>query len=1654
MSKLEAFLLKRQLQVNKIESLYVVSKKVVENKEYLNEFKARYLEIDNIKDLFEDNHISIQLVKDKDFNFEEHERIYERFSSLFYRIKSTFILITDNNGKDPETRSLKINSVKLPKLSLCKFNGDYLKWINFISLFKSVIHVNSELSNVEKLNYLLGCLFDEPLNLIKHLPLSEDNYDIALDLLQKRYENKRLIADYHLERILKLQCHSLSNETLRNFINVVKEDLNALQVLNFPVKQWSFLLLHILLRKLDSNIRTKFELQVKSDVMPTCDELVEFLEHLCNASEMSQHGIQIKQQQSNKVGKIALISSRTTNIGSCSCCNKANHTIFRCEQFSSMNVAGRRKIAFKGGLCYNCLGSGHRVEKCKSSRGCNVCGGRHHTLLHFDNGMNSSSAVTTQSETNNQGDSEVSNISSLSSSADFPNVMLATAIVNIRDKEGNFHQVRSLLDSGSQSTFISKECVQRLGLTYSSKVKLPVSGIGNTITGTLGVVDCVIRGTTDNRNLCTKAIILNNVTGVIPNRKLKINLTKIKGLTLADPTFNNPGTIDLLLGADVYGEVMTGKCRRLGPNLPIAYDTIFGWVLLGKVKDSNLPVISTHLSYLSPIDKLDDTLKRFWEQEEVPSESSTVSNPDDVICEKHFTSTHSRSTDGRFIVKLPFKKDVPSLGESRSMALSRFLSLERRLNRDTSMKVAYSQFLMDYLKLGHMSLSTEPINNSLPCYYIPHHGIVKEASSTTKLRVVFDASMKDSSGISLNEILHTGPKLQLDIVDIILHFRLHPIVFTCDIKQMYRQIMIHPQDRHYQMILWRESTHSPVEEYTLNTVTYGMAPSPYLAMRALRQLAYEGQSRYPLAAKALCEDIFVDDIITGAASMSEARVLRQQLVELLKEGQFELRKWSSNTKEFLLDIPVDHCEKPLRFDSDNLNIIKILGLYWDSESDMFSYFTALSETSYTKRSILSNIARIFDPCGWLAPVTFKAKSIMQELWTLGVGWDDRLPISMLSKWEKFVREFSSLSHLRIPRWILSSNPTNCQLHGFSDASEIGYAAVVYLRTCDVNNGIRIIPLIAKSRVAPIKQKLTIPKLELSGAALLNKLLMYIAKSFKDKLTIELITGWSDSMIVLSWLSMSPHVLQTFEANRISQIKNSTIDIQWRHVPSEKNPADCASRGLFPSELVDHPLWWNPIWLSEPEDSWPTNPHELKSGDIPGIKSTQIVSNIHIQVDKSTLLFNYSNLDRLQRVTAWVIRFAHNCRNQEKRVTPYLTGNELQEALMVWVKVTQTDVFSKDIDLIKRGKMCSTGLQRLHPFIDEQGVLRVGGRLRHSTLNYTAKHPIILPHTHHLTNLIIDSFHGKLMHAGPNLLLSILRKQYWILSARRIIRHRVFLCKSCFRTKATAPTPYMGDLPSDRLCQTRPFLKVGCDFAGPFFIKASNLRKAKIVKCYLCIFVCFTTKAVHLEVVSDLSTDAFLAAFDRFTSRRGLCSDIYTDCGSNFKGCSRYLNDISKILHNSVSVNRINAHTQSNKVNWHFNPPASPHFGGLFEAAVKVAKTHLVRVIGDQSLTFEELSTVFTRIEAVLNSRPLCELSSDPDELDVLTPGHFIIGSSLVAVPEECLSDLPKNRLSRWQLVKQLTQHIWKRWSLEYLHTLQQRSKWTVNNYKMLKLETL
>ncbi|XP_078040736.1 uncharacterized protein LOC144471982 [Augochlora pura] len=642
-------------------------------------------------------------------------------------------------------------------------------------------------------------------------------------------------------------------------------------------------------------------------------------------------------------------------------------------------------------------------------------------------------------------------------------------------------------------------------------------------------------------------------------------------------------------------------------------------------------------------------------------------------------------------------------------------------------------------------------------FYLPHHAVIKPTSSTTKCRVVFDASAKSDTGISLNDTLEIGPTIQDDLFPLLLRFRTHAYVLTGDIEKMYRQFLIRPEDRPYQWILWRNEQNE-IATYELNTVTFGIVSAPYLTIRCLHQLANDESDEYPAAFEVIKRDIYVDDLLTGAGTFREALKLRNGVINLLKKGGLNIRQWVSNDPNLLSGLSEDQIH-PKYFGDES---VKTLGVIWSPRDDSIRYTVSIdNRQTHTKRTILSTIAKIFVPLGLLGPVTVSAKILMQRLWQLRLDWDESLPADIQTEWLNYQAQLKFLKDFTVPRHISQHEVKQIEMHGFCDASERAYGANIYLRTISMSGDIAVHLIYAKSRVVPLKT-VSLARLELCGAKLLAELFTNVKQIIRTEIHSTVL--WTDSTIVLHWLQRSPNTLKTFVANRVADIQERTDIKTWRHIRSIDNPADLLSRGPNVKNFMTNSLWrYGPSWLKLDEAFWPNSHFEMPEV-LPEVrKLTCLVSTV---IEPLEFINKYSCIRRLTRIIAYCLRFV-----SRPRVTRRLSVEELQRAKEKIISLTQQQSFAQELHDLKTGSQLNSKskLLPLSPFIDERGILRVGGRLQNSNLPFKQMHPILLPKSNHITEFIIRESHVQNYHSGLTATLYHVRQLYWPIDGKNITR---------------------------------------------------------------------------------------------------------------------------------------------------------------------------------------------------------------------------------------------------------------------------------------------
>lgn len=805
------------------------------------------------------------------------------------------------------------------------FDGSYEKWINFQDTFQSLIHESEFITQIEKFHYLKSSLSGEALSLIHTIDVTGENYDVAWQLLKERFTNKKLLIKKHIQSLFDLTTvNKESSSCLRKLLDSTTTNLRILKKLGQPTEHWDALVVHFVTGKFDQGTRKEWEsssyVTSKENDTASIKDLTSFLQDRCTILEsLESHSLskgKLESSSNSKVNSSSRSSFSSGKINSnsyqssvqmnekqfvtrhpssdqrkCSFCSE-NHSSYSCSSFLKLSIGERLRKVKELKLCFNCLCPRHSAMSCQSTGRCNKL---HHTLLHFDNSPNGSNSLMDCSSSSNQAKSlleasssvqspsEASVVSSHVNHSSEPaksnQVFLSTAVVVIKNQHGDQTLCRMLLDSGSQSNFISEELCQRLKLKREN-VHIPLCGINETQSSVKNMVNATIKSRHSGYEVNLNFLVLSKITGELPSVSVDSrNWGITNNIELADESFNNKGKIDLLVGAEVFYQIMCIGHIVLSDRLPSLQKTLFGWIVSGKLQQSSPGMSSNYYSsgssrgdnefqnhtsfcnHAMVITNLEEDLSKFWELEELPIDSNYTKEEEN--CETIFKATTYRNNDGKFVVKLPINDKLDELGDSYEFALKRFNFLERRFQKQPDLQHVYKEFINEYYKLGHMREVTNTTSSKLP-YYMPHHAIIKPTSTSTKCRVVFDASMKSSSGVSLNNVLMVGPTVQSELLAILIRFRFHKIVMVADITKMYRQVQVQESDVHLQRILWRSSMEEEIKTYELTTVTYGTSSAPFLATRCLNQISIDISESHPVESEIVLKDFYVDDLMTGA----------------------------------------------------------------------------------------------------------------------------------------------------------------------------------------------------------------------------------------------------------------------------------------------------------------------------------------------------------------------------------------------------------------------------------------------------------------------------------------------------------------------------------------------------------------------------------------------------------------------------------------------------------------------------------------------------------------------------------------------------------------------------------------------------------------------
>ncbi|CAI5660438.1 unnamed protein product [Oreochromis niloticus] len=987
--------------------------------------------------------------------------------------------------------------------------------------------------------------------------------------------------------------------------------------------------------------------------------------------------------------------------------------------------------------------------------------------------------------------------------------------------------------------------------------------------------------------------------------------------------------------------------------------------------------------------------------------------------------------EGHLEMPLPFR-ERPQLPNNKQLAMFRLKRLKGRMDKNPKYKEDYIQFMNSVFKDGDAE-EADGTSTGSNTWYIPHHGVY-HPRKPEKIRVVFDCSAKHE-GISLNDHLLTGPDLINALAGVLCRFREHQIAIMCDVEKMCHRFHVNPEDRDFLRFLWWKDGNTDTEpkEYRMRVHIFGAASSPGCANYGMKYLAREQEKDYPLAARFIHKNFYVDDGLISIDSVREAKQLVCEAQEVCAKGKLRLHKFACNNKEVMSIIPETERASNTKDVNLNYSVIQmqsVLGVKWNIEADVFSFSVALKERPATRRGILATVASVYDPLGFLSPYILTGKQVLQEMCKRGVGWDEPIPPTLETKWKAWLGDLENLKRIEIPRCLVPENfgkVKKIELHHFSDASSSGYGQCSYIRIVADKN-VHCALVMGKARVAPTRI-ITIPRLELTAAAVSAAVSNFLKSELERKIDEEFF--WTDSKVTLGYIKNDARRFHVFVANRVQKIRDSTDPKQWFYIESDQNPADHASRGLKVADLLSS------NWLTGPKFLWEreivTNQH---SPDL-------LVGDPEVKVLKTNALEENSFLERFSRFSNWdtalnvVARIKRLARRDKSGP---ISVEERQMAAFVLFQAAQREAFKEELKWFSQN---SAGLPKTHKMyqldpILVDNLLRVGGRLRKSSASLALNHPVILPKEGIVTQLVLDHCHKKTQHQGRGQTLNKLRESgYWIIGGSKVVAKYIKGCVNCRKVRGPAEEQRMADLPFDRVDPSPPFTYTGVDVFGPFYTKQGQREW----KRYGLLFTCLSSRAAHIEMLEDLSTDAFINALRCFIAIRGTVRQIRSDQGTNFVGAK---NEFKKGLL-ELDKEMISTYLAKNQCDFQMNVPEASHRGGVWERQIRTVRNVMSSVLAQATGRLDDTSlrTFFYEAMSILNHRPLTtDTINDPNSAEPLTPNHLLTMKESVPLPPPgrfVREDLYARK--RWRRVQYLTELFWSRWRKEYLTSISLRQRW-------------
>ena len=1615
----------------------------------------------------------------------------------------------------------------LPPIEIPQFNGQHSEFTPFWESFDYLVHNNENYPEVIKATYLQRAMKPNTpaYDLLKHFSPTATNYKLMREKLEKRYKLGYLTKSIYINNLKKVSTWKpcTTSSDLRKLLDYINENLELLKLSGgSSMDDSDFLLTDVLalipkfvvnsfldLPERDRNFKALLgKMETSVEKMAERDVLLPK-----PVRQTQSHTTNPAPRNYNNSNKQNSFTYSVSEHEQCFFCGK-QHSAYNCN---TKTVHDRLEIAKQRRICHNCLYGGHFSSDCKRASFCN-CGrnNAHCKALCF--GVSKGTSQSNQqvpsgkSQSNiKRGNSHVALNPDISAAAVADSECFFETVIGYVESAdgGSFERLRFMLDSASNTTYGREEKVQRLKYMKVLERDISVDTFGGNEVNVpkSDFIRILVHDAKDYyppTEICVS--VADFVCRDVPTWQLtSFQEHSIRNYVLSDQdqVSGNRAPIDILVGLDNYWKLVHRRTDDPGFG-PMLRSSKLGWFLSGQ-RDFANPRLLTSTSknplthcvqtlFINTVNVSDIQSEKLSSESVCFAHKAPQTEPSDEeeynamfsdletfgikpeqevspILADFVKSIQFNKETNRFKVKLPIiPKFLPKLENGYQVSKVRLDSLFSKMRNPAHSEFTkkYKAIIKEQEDIGVIERVTDTSQGTNACY-IPHHGVLKGE----KLRIVCDGSYKTSPDkVNLNECLSPGPSLTNELIEMLMRFRIPDVVVTGDIEKAYHQIEVDEAERDYLRFLWYDDNGELVV-YRFTRVPFGLTSSAFLLNATLRyhmetKCREEGNS--DLLAL-LGKSHYVDDWIVGAKTPEEALRIKGWLADFLGVIGMKLHKFNSNSPMVRQSI-----------DKDCPELDSILGLPWNSSKDEIAVnieraLQGISEVA-TKKELYSAPPRVFDPLGFLQPFMFYAKLLFQETCKLNLKWKDPLPTDIRVKFDQWRAQLFKLTEIKLPRQVLLPHFDVLELHGFGDASKLGYCASVYMVSRNSSAAISRLA-VSKTRVAPLKE-MTIPRLELTAAFLLARLMALVIK-FHDQLNFSKVVYYSDSTTALHWIHSDHKLWTTYVANRSRDINLLSSRDNWKYVRTDLNPADLGTRGLSADALVGNDFWFQgPDFLTNNRSASDidSDSPDLTKPTADSLRERRKIVNVVIEKVPSLeqilprrkngmarRLTDYSNLDQVFNITGHLYKFLSlKLEKVAGGFTRWLGYDSAQESFAMiaersWVRAIQHDYFEDELKFCKDSpkkipsgmKVVSSKIQQLGLFLDDCGVLRVNTLLKHADVPGLAQEPMLLPKRSHFTSLIVWRAHTRLKHAGVAQTLAELRQMYWIPQGRQVVRNILRQCVKC-RMMLAAPYPILASpqLPDFRVQRVEVFSKTGVDFAGPLSISTvsgiqrkrkpkKNQPKKKVESpermVYLVVFTCAVSRNVHSEVLDGMTVDDLMHGIRRFVSRYGPPTLFYSDNALTFKCVSKELTQVF----NHPSLQK---YLNDRKITWKFYVQKAPWMGGFIERVVGLYKSAISRVVGRARLDYQEFITLVCELNGMLNSRPISYVYDTVGEEEPITPSRLWCGKNITMFPPFYEARIegrdPQICSKRLKYLDKVLTHFWKRFSTQYISSLSER----------------